>query len=448
MAPGDPILMPSLYPYQRTAVEFAQSTGGRCILGDDMGLGKTVEALAYISLLPNPDVLIVCPASVIYKWQRDTKTWAGIEAELIVNSTAPLGTKRFDICSYAIMTRRWQELVGRYSTIILDEFQAIKNFKAQRTRAAKKLTAYARHILMLSGTPFLNRPIELFNALHMLDAKGWPNVREYGNRYCGGLSERGLWQGATNLDELRERLKPYMIRRLKSEVLSELPPLTRTLIPIDIPNRVEYNQVKAQVRDAIAALDPNHKGYFVNALDKLNMLRKVVGAGKAEIAVQWVEEMMEQIDENAKVVLYAHHYEVVKMLADALVKYGVVTYTGKDDAKTKDYKQLLFQHKGGPRVMILSPAGEKGVDLFGLDGNDNSRVISVELQWTPDAMTQVESRLHRNGQLRGVNSYWLVARKTIDDKLSAILNNKAKTFSAVFGESAVKMVIADLIREM
>ena len=440
--------MPDLYPYQQTAVEFARSTGGRCIFGDDCGLGKTVEALAYITSLPSPDVLIVCPASVLYKWQRDAKTWAGREAELIVNSTAPLGTTRFDICSYAIMTRRWQELVGRYTTIVLDEFQAIKNFKAQRTRAAKKLTAYAHHILMLSGNPFLNWPIELFNALHILDPKAWPSVREYGNRYCGGLSERGLWQGATNLDELRERLKPYMIRRLKSEVLSELPPLTRTQIPVDIPNRTEYNQVRAQVREAIAALDPNHKGYFVNALDKLNMLRKVVGAGKAEIAVQWVEEMMEQLGADAKIVLYAHHYEVVKYLADALIKYGVVTYTGKDDAKTRDYKVGMFRSPGGPRIMVITSAGGEGIDLYGERGVDVSRIVLVEREWTPSAEAQVEARLHRIGQTNAVDAYYLVARKTIDEKLAALVEQKRKTLSAVFGESAVRMVIADLIREM
>ena len=448
MAPGDPILMPSLYPYQRTAVEFAQSTGGRCILGDDMGLGKTVEALAYISLLPNPDVLIVCPASVIYKWQRDTKTWAGIEAELIVNSTAPLGTKRFDICSYAIMTRRWQELVGRYSTIILDEFQAIKNFKAQRTRAAKKLTAYARHILMLSGTPFLNRPIELFNALHMLDAKGWPNVREYGNRYCGGLSERGLWQGATNLDELRERLKPYMIRRLKSEVLSELPPLTRTLIPIDIPNRVEYNQVKAQVRDAIAALDPNHKGYFVNALDKLNMLRQVVGKGKVEVAVPLIDDMMSQIGTNAKIVVYAHHQDIVATLSHNLVRHGVVTYTGGLDAKTRDYRLGIFRNPGGPRIMVLSPAGGEGIDLYGVGGVDVSRLLMVEREWTPATEVQVESRLHRIGQANAVDVYYLSARKTVDEKFAAMVEQKRRILQTVIGENAVKMVIAELLQEM
>ena len=441
--------MPSLYPYQQTAVEFAQSTGGRCILGDDLGLGKTVEALTYVrECLTVPDVLIVCPASVLYKWHRDAKTWAGVDAKLIVNSTVPLGTKRFDICSYAIMTRRWQELVGRYNTIILDEFQAIKNFKAQRTRAAKKETAHAHHILMLSGTPFLNRPIELFNALHILDPKAWPSVREYGNRYCGGLSERGLWQGATNLDELRERLKPYMIRRLKSEVLSELPPLTRTQIPVDIPNRLEYTQVKAQVREAIAALDPNHKGYFVNALDKLNMLRKVVGAGKAEIAVQWVEEMMEQVGDDAKIVLYAHHYEVVKMLADALVKYGVVTYTGKDDAKTRDYKVGMFRSPGGPRIMVITPAGGEGIDLYGERGVDVSRIVLVEREWTPSAEAKVEARLHRIGQTNAVDAYYLVARKTIDEKLAALVEQKRKTLSAVFGESAVRRVIADLIKEM
>ena len=438
--------MPELYAYQRIAVEFVKSTGGRCILGDDMGLGKTVEALRYIRWnAPAADVLIVCPASVIYKWQRDAKTWAGVDAELILNSKDPLGTKRFDICSYAIMTRRWQELVGRCDLIVLDEFSAIKNFKAQRTRAAKKICAHARQILMLSGTPFLNRPIELFNALYILDPKTWRSVREYGNRYCGGLSERGLYQGATNLEELRARLKPYMIRRLKSEVLSELPALTRTQVPVDIPNKAEYNQIKAQVREAIAALDPEHKGYFVNALDKLNLLRRVVGLGKAEIAVEWVKEMLEQIGENAKVVVYTHHHEVVEKIAHGLLGYHPVTYTSKDSAQDRDRKVELFRSPGGPRVMVLTQAGGEGIDLYGLQGVDVSRLVMVEREWTPSAEHQVEARLHRIGQVNPVDAYYLVARKTVDEKLAAIIERKRKTISTVMGESVVREMIADLM---
>ena len=202
------------------------------------------------------------------------------------------------------------------------------------------------------------------------------------------------------------------------------------------------------MREAIAALDPNHKGYFVNALDKLNMLRKVVGAGKAEIAVQWVEEMMEQIGADAKIVLYAHHYEVVKYLADALIKYGVVTYTGKDDAKTRDYKVGMFRSPGGPRIMVITSAGGEGIDLYGERGVDVSRIVLVEREWTPSAEAQVEARLHRIGQTNAVDAYYLVARKTIDEKLAALVEQKRKTLSAVFGESAVRMVIADLIKEI
>jgi len=440
--------MTQLYTYQQEAVAFALSTGGRCILGEDMGLGKTVEAIAVAEQL-GMDTLVVCPASVLYKWQRDIKTWTGLDAELILNSTSPMPNGgHYHICSYAIMTRRYQDLIGHYPAIILDEFTAIKNFRSQRTRAAKRISVFAKYILMLSGTPFLNRPIELFNALHILDPKSWPSVHAYGNRYCGGLADGGLYMGATNLDELRTRLKDIMIRRLKSEVLEQLPSLTRTIIPVVIPNMREYNEVKAQVMQAIKEMDPDHKGYFVNALDKLNMLRQVVGKGKADAAIPLINDMMEQIGPNSKLVIYAHHQDIIASLAHNLMGHGVVTYTGGVDAKTRDYRLDIFRNPDGPRIMVVSSAGREGIDLFGKSGCDISRLLMIEREWNPSSESQIESRLHRIGQKNAVDVYYLSALKTIDEKFAALVEQKRRILQSVVGENVVKIVIADLLKEI
>jgi len=440
--------MPDLYPYQRDAVEFAKSAGGRCILADDMGLGKTVEALKFVEEVDSGDVLIVCPASVLYKWQKEELAWCGQGAELVLTSKEPLvGSmgKSVDIMSYAIMTRRYQELRDRYRTIIFDECHALKNYKAQRTRAAKLIAKNARYILGLSGTPFMNRPIEMFNLLNMLDPKTWPSVRKYGVRYCGGLSADGLYMGATNLDELQKRLRYIMIRRLKSDVLDQLPALTRTHVPVDIPNYKEYKDIKRQVREAIAALDPEHKGYFVNALDRLNLLRRVVGKGKAALAIEFVDDMMGQVGQNAKVVVFAHHKEVVHDIAQGLIQYNPVTFTGEDSAIKREDKVGMFRGPGGPRVMVLTTAGGEGIDLFGSSGVDISRIVMVEREWNPSTESQVESRLHRMGQTSAVNAYYLVARKTIDSKFSDLVEYKRRITGSVFGESIVKNAIAMLM---
>ena len=418
-----------LYPFQEEAVRFIDATGGRCILGDEMGTGKTVEALGWIKHQPLVrHILIVCPASVIYKWQDECERW-DTWGKVIVTSREPIPRCKYHIMSYAIMTRRYAELMSHYDCIILDEFTAVKNYKSMRTRAAKQIAQSARHVLLLSGTPFLNRPIELFNGLNMLDPRAWKSVYAFGNKYCGGLTEHGLYQGATNITELRDRLKTVMIRRLKTDVLSQLPALRRTIVPVDIPNKKQYDEVRAQVRSAIARLDPSHKGYFVGALDQLNLLRRVIGLGKAQVAVEMVGEMLDQT--TGKVVVYAHHKEVVDVLAHGLRSFVVTTITGEVSSQNRQSRLAVFRSRGGPRCMVITSAGGEGIDLFGLDGVDISRLLFTELEWTPAAMAQMEGRLHRIGQANAVESYWLSARKTIDDKMVGMLSAKQVILDAV-----------------
>src|SRR3990167_186044 len=437
-----------LYPFQEEAVRFIDATGGRCILGDEMGSGKTVEALAWIKHQPLVrHILIVCPASVLYKWQDECERW-DVWGKVIVTSKEPLPRCKYHIMSYAIMTRRYAELMSRYDCIILDEFHAIKNHKAQRTRAAKGLAQTARHVLLLSGTPFLNRPIELFNGLNILDPRAWKSRWAYGNRYCGGWNEHGKFQGATNITELRDRLKTVMIRRLKADVLSQLPAIRRTILPIDLPNKKQYDEVRAQVRSAIAAMNPEHKGYFVNALDKLNMLRQVVGIGKAQIAVEMVEDMLDQFSENSKVVLYAHHREVVDVLAKGLRNFGVTTITGEVSPQDRQSRLSVFRSYGGPRCMVITSAGGEGIDLFGLDGVDISRLVMVEREWNPASEAQVESRLHRIGQPSAVEVTYLAARKTIDDKFARMVEEKRAVLEAVLGDWPTNMMVKELLEEL
>ena len=437
-----------LYPFQEEAVRFIDATGGRCILGDEMGSGKTVEALAWIKHQPLVrHILIVCPASVLYKWQDECERW-DVWGKVIVTSKEPLPRCKYHIMSYAIMTRRYTELLSHYDCIVLDEFHAIKNHKAQRTRAAKGLAQTARHVLLLSGTPFLNRPIELFNGLNILDPRAWKSRWSYGNRYCNGWNEQGQFQGATNITELRDRLKTVMIRRLKADVLSQLPALRRTILPIDLPNKKQYDEVRAQVRSAIAAMNPEHKGYFVNALDKLNMLRQVVGIGKAQIAVEMVEDMLDQFSENSKVVLYAHHREVVDVLAKGLRNFGVTTITGEVSPQDRQSRLSVFRSYGGPRCMVITSAGGEGIDLFGLDGVDISRLVMVEREWNPASEAQVESRLHRIGQPSAVEVTYLAARKTIDDKFARMVEEKRAVLEAVLGDWPTNMMVKELLEEL
>jgi len=172
-----------------------------------MGLGKTVVSLTWADLHSDiTTALVVAPASVIYKWEREVRRWSRFEPQIISTSKTPLKHGCLHIMSYDIMRRRALELMEwGYDLVIFDECHYLKG------RISKTLRVQAAQMLAgLSGTPFLNRPAELWNMLHFLNANEWVYFYPFGIRYCGG--QRDEWRGATNREELTERLVPYMIR--------------------------------------------------------------------------------------------------------------------------------------------------------------------------------------------------------------------------------------------
>ena len=239
-----PGLKGQLRPFQKQAVSFIESQQGRALIADQMGLGKTIEALAWIQLHPElRPVVIVCPASVKLNWAKETKKWLS-NPKIQVISGRKNGyslTGNIIIINYDIVPS-WvnaiKTLIPRI--IILDEAHYIKNSKAKRTRAIKQICKGVSHILTLTGTPIVNRPIEMFNAINLVAPKIFPSLWKYAHRYCNARHNGFGWDfnGASNTQELHEKLtKTVMIRRLKKDVLKELPEKQRTVVPIPIKNK-------------------------------------------------------------------------------------------------------------------------------------------------------------------------------------------------------------------
>lgn len=279
--------------------------------------------------------------------------------------------------------------------------------------------------------------------LHFLNANEWVYFYPFGIRYCGG--QRDEWRGATNREELTERLVPYMIRRLKQQVLDQLPELTRINIPIRIPEMTEYRRLSASVREAIKNMDPNHKGFYVNALDRLNLLRRAVGKNKVPIAVEWIHDFLASGGE--KLVVYCHHHETVEELERRL-DYEVTTITGSVDAKTRDERVTRFQSQETPRILITTSAGGEGIDLFGVDGITIADILFVEREWTPAKEEQMESRLHRMGQKNAVTAWYLVAENTIDEHMAALIERKRKILGDIIGIDEPQSIVWDILKEV
>jgi SNF2 family DNA or RNA helicase len=236
--------------------------------------------------------------------------------------------------------------------------------------------------------------------------------------------------GATNLDELTERMKTTMIRHTRREVLDQLPDLTRTYLPVDITNEKEYKQALSEIQKLI------RNQQRAKALVRLSYLRQAVGRGKVKAAITWSRNFLKST--NEKLVLYAHHKDVVRRLCDALAEFGVQSITGDVGNKERQRRVDAFQNLPRPRVMVLSSAGGEGIDLF-----KASNILFVEREWTPAAEEQAEARLNRIGQKSAVTAWYLIARGTVDEYISRLIDDKRRLLHEVIRLDDVPMNVMD-----
>jgi len=447
--------MPWVRPYQQSAITFVGALDQRAVVADDVGLGKTIEALGAIwQYARGSRVLVVAPANVIYKWEREildprqrfpwSSKWS---AQVLVAVQTQSALSDFTICSYDIMRRRVDELatVG-FDLIIFDEVHYIKNYKALRTKAAEKLAEGVPHIIGLTGTPLLNdRPIEMYSWLHIVRPRDWPELwggTGYGDRYCGGRTQYTTFTGATHLPELADRLKTTSIRRIKAEVLSELPELLVSPVPAHV-NLGEYKKIEKNVQEAILALSSSSKGYWISVLDRMGYLRLAVGKAKTQVAIEWATDFLDSQPPSRKLVIYCHHRDVVSAIADGLTSWGVVRITGDTKAADRDRYATSFQSEDNHRIMLISDAGGVGIDLFGIGGVEISDMLMVELPWRPADVEQAVGRLHRLGQRSSVSLWALEAKGTIDEYILLRLFQKDDLIAQVVGDHSIVQGLID-----
>ena len=428
----------ALYPYQSQGVDFIHQNGGTCIVADDMGLGKTLEALWYIQESGVHSVLVVCPASVLYKWQAECKRWINREAELVLTSKQKMNSHPIKIMSYGIMTSRSWELTDQvFDLVIFDESHALQSVKSKRTKAAQLVNG--RRKMFLTGTPMLNRPIDLYPMLNMVSPIEFGSYWSYVNQYCGAyrqtMGRKQFWvvNGASNTEELKEKLQRFMLRRSKQDVLKQLPPITRSVVPLELSDRREYDFA---LRDLKTWLQVNGKSNKATALTKLNYLRQIVGKSKVPVALELAKDILSS--PIGKLVMFAHHREVVQMLKNGLVEYGVDTIVGDDSLQKRADTMHKFQNSTLPRVLVISSAGGEGIDLYKADN-----LIMVERAWNPGKEEQIEGRLHRIGQVNPVVAWYLVARNTIDQRVQDLIENKRTLVGDLVGLPDIETLLLE-----
>jgi SWI/SNF-related matrix-associated actin-dependent regulator of chromatin subfamily A-like protein 1 len=409
-----------LRPFQRAGVEYiVRHAQGKAYLADEMGLGKTIEALAVLQAYEAFPALIVCPASLKYNWELETQRWLRERGVYIVDAKHRwVESADVVIVNYDLLWRIKELTYRNWKAIVFDESHALKNPKTKRTMAALEIASRAPIRLALSGTPVLNRPHELVSQLEIIG-----RINDFGgkwaflNRYCKAWD--GSFRGANNIEELNEKLRQICyIRRLKVDVLSELPAKQRTPIPLSINNRSEYDEAEANFLEWLAMReggDAAAKAMNAEAITRIEKLKQLAAHGKLQAVIAWIEEFLET---GSKLVIFAHHLKIIDAIADNFSR--ALTLKGEDSPEERQAAVEAFQEDPERRLFVASlTAGGLGITLTAA-----SNVAFVELGWTPAVHNQAEDRLHRIGQKDSVNCWYLIAKDTIEERILTMIEEK------------------------
>jgi SWI/SNF-related matrix-associated actin-dependent regulator of chromatin subfamily A-like protein 1 len=437
------------YPYQKVGVEFFANNDGKAILADEPGTGKTLQSLAYIAYSNQEKSIIVCPALVKYSWEKEIKKWTKKKV-FVVNSKDGITDEDFInndiiVINYDIVAKLFKKLsMMRFDCMVCDEFHFIKNRFSRRTKATMDLAKKSKSVLLLSGTPMLNRPVELFTGLHIMDPETWNDWYAYTARYCDGHKNNYGWDasGATNIEELKERISCYFLRRKKSQVLQQLPPkiLIDTPVELDKENAEIYKHIDSSVRDKF----DNNKDMCdgsVNTLSLLNQLRQIASSGKIYAAKEIIDSV---ISNGQKIVVFSAYNYPLEHLHEHYAKESVMI-TGKVNEDDRKIAVDRFQEDDNVKVFLggIKSAGA-GITLTAA-----SNVLFIDYSWVPADHEQGMDRTHRPGQMaESINVYQLHARGTIDDYMRSVIDSKRALITSIMEGQESDFSNVNIVRDV
>jgi superfamily II DNA or RNA helicase len=426
-----------LRPYQKHGTDwlaFLRDAELGAVLADDMGLGKTLQTIATLE----GRTLVVCPKSVVYNWAAEiarfrpslkTSIYQGAKRSLDPNANVTLVT-------YAVLRMDVAKLADpTWDTVVLDEAQAIKNAGSQTARAAFRLRGRFR--VALSGTPVENRLEELWSVMHFANPGLLGGLGDFDERYSSPISNG---DGAA-ADRLRGKIRPFVLRRMKRDVLPELPPRTDTVlyVELDESERNVYDAVRAATRKEIAT-KLAEGGSILAALEALLRLRQaachssLVPGQHAESSSK-IERLLEALEEAAseghKALVFSQWTSLLDKVEPHLQASNIAF--ARLDGTTRDRASVVedFQREDGPPVMLVSlKAGGTGLNLTAAD-----HVFLLDPWWNPAVEDQAADRAHRIGQERPVMVYRMVAKDTVEERIFALQEKKRRLADVALGNA-------------
>ena len=432
------------YPYQQDGIRFGLEHK-RIIIGDEPGLGKTLQSIGIVDTANAYPCLVICPSSLKINWQREFGKFTDKSALVLDNAVRTtwsylltMGMHQVAIVNYESLRKYfvWDIKGGKnfrlkdvvfcpqirmFKSIIIDESHRVKDPSAQQTIFTKGLSVGKEWIILLSGTPVVNRPEDLISQLSIMN-----RLSEFGGRaqfmadYCTDPRDK-MAEPAVSLSVLSRQLyDTCMIRREKAKVLPQLPDKTRVDLYVEISNAPEYNLAAADLAEYLRQYKECsdweiRRKMRMEALVRFMTLRSLATMGKIPQAVDFIRTFL---DSGKKLIVFCSLHDIVDELKKAFPKS--VTVTGRDNSVNKQAAVDAFQNNPGIPLIICSIKAA-GVGLTLTAASD---VAFVELAWTYADCCQCEDRAHRIGQKDNVTCYYLLGRGTIDHTIYSLIHRK------------------------
>lgn len=478
-----PELNATLRQYQKNTVGFFVDNGGRGLMCLDPGCGKTICSLAYSLATNKKRALVICPNSMKGTWFNEVKKFtelkpfifrSGQNVDDVDLSEYDVFIINYDILNRLLDVRTVKKNVKKKTgkvveeetmiidgpndlfkslnldLLIADEATMIKSNDAQRTKMAVALSRYFSSVLLLSGTPIINSPKDLFVPLNIVDNQRFNSFFKFAYRFCDPVKKAWGWDfsGTSNMEELRELIKPYYVRYAKRDVLKDLPPTIFTDIPVELhreyhakyemamENLVEYLKRVRKKTD-----EETKKSMMAEKLVLLNELRQITSMSKAMDAKEIIENIIES---GEKVIVFSNFHEPLKELHSKFKKNSVILL-GTSTEKERENAKNRFQDDEKVRVFF----GGTRASGIGITLNRAENVLFIDQPWTAADYEQAYSRAERMGNKADViNIRTMYVKDSVDEKIADIIKRKKDVANFIFDSNYDKNIVDQVISDI
>lgn len=422
-----------LYEFQRTGADFLRGVKNG-ILADCPGAGKTIQTIA--SSRTEETIAICCPVSMVYQWEKEIRRFDEDDISIIKTRKEQVHKSKWVIFPHSLLVPLHKNLIAKkFPCLIIDEAHMFRNHESKRAKALMAIASRCPRVIPVTGTPIYNEVDDLFP---LLVATKQVTANDHGfflDRYCGknvlgGRANRSY--GLTNKDELKEFMERITIKRSRSEIGRQLPPITRTVQTVDISNLGDYMNQFIETRQHIGSGSATRTTEMI----KINHLRRLSAIGKVEAAREVVENL---IYSDEKVVIISSFLEPIRKLEDHF-PHNSISVDGSLSPRARSKRIDMFQTSSRYKIALCSmETGGVGVTLTAA-----RYLIALDIPWTAAQIQQFEARIYRESQTLPTFVIYLIGNNTIDKKMLSITKKKGEWAESVFAteenESYVEII--------